>query len=61
MGDIGRELIRRSRERIIAMQRELDAIPRNRGWDHRIEELQRDIARERSALDEKIRLEGPDL
>ncbi len=58
MGAIGRELIRLARERIIAMEREIDWMRSKGGYADRIAKYEQDLARERSALDKKIRLEG---
>ena len=57
MGSIGRELIRRAQERIIAMEREIDWMQSRGGFENRIAEYQQKIQRERSALDAQIRLE----
>lgn len=60
MGSIGRELIRRAQERIIAMEREIDWMRSRGGFENRIAEYQQKIQRERSALDAQIKLEGQD-
>ncbi len=59
MGRIGQELIRRSRERIIAMERDLDSMKSAGGYANRIAEVEQELRRERESLEEKIRLEGP--
>lgn len=60
VGSIGRELIRRAQERIIAMEREIDWMKSRGGYDDRIAEYKQNIQRERSALDAQIKLEGQD-
>lgn len=57
MGDIGREIIRRTRERIVQLEREIDWMRSRGGYQDRIAEFERDLARERTALEEKIKLE----
>lgn len=58
MGEIGRELVRRSKERIIEMERSLEWMLRRGGYADQIAALERDLAQERSALDQKLKLEG---
>lgn len=60
MGAIGREIIRRTRERIIALEREIDWMRSRGGFHQNIEDAERDLARERSALAEQMKLEGND-
>lgn len=60
MGSIGRELIRRGQERIIAIEREIDWMRSRGGYDDRIAKYLLELQRERSALDKKIKLEGPE-
>ncbi len=61
MGSIGRELIRRSRERIIQLEREIDWMKSKGGFADRIAEFEQDLRREREALDAKLKLEGPEI
>jgi hypothetical protein len=61
MGAIGRELIRRSRERIIQLEREIDWMRSRGGYEERIAEHQEYLRREREALEQKIRFEGNEL
>ena len=42
------------------MEREIDHLSQGRGWGRRIAELRQEVERERSALAEKVRLEGPE-
>jgi len=58
MGVIGRELIRRSEERIIQLEREIDHMRQRGGFADRIAEFEQDLRREREALAEKMKLEG---
>jgi hypothetical protein len=51
LGAIGRELIRRSRERIIEMERNLDWMRIQGGYADNIAETERDLAQERAALE----------
>jgi len=59
VGEIGRELIRRSRERIISMERHIDWMRSRGGHADQIAEAERDLAREREALAAKMKLEAP--
>lgn len=61
MGAIGRELIRRSRERIIQLEREIDWMKCRGGFADRIAEFEQDLRREREALAAKMKLEGNDI
>lgn len=61
MGAIGRELIRRSQERIIQLEREVDWMKSRGGFVDRIAEFQQEIRREREALAEKMKLEGNEI
>lgn len=60
MGHIGRELIRRNRERIIQLEREIDWMRQRGGYADRISEFEQELRREREALSEKEKLEGPE-
>lgn len=61
MGAIGRELIRRSQERIIQLEREIDWMRQRGGYADRIAERQDELRREREALEAKMRLEGNEI
>lgn len=61
MGAIGREIIRRTRERIIQLEREIDWMKGKGGFADRIAEFEQDLRREREALSEQLRLEGPEF
>lgn len=61
MGAIGRELIRRSQERIIQLERELDYMRSRGGYADRIAETEQELRREREALSEKMKLEGNEI
>lgn len=56
MGTIGDELIRRSRERILQLERHLDWMKSQGGYTREIEECQRDIEKEKMALADKKRM-----
>lgn len=60
MGAIGRELIRRSQERIIQLEREIDWMRSKGGYASEIAEAEQELRREREALAERMRLEGPE-
>jgi hypothetical protein len=61
VGAIGRELIRRSQERIIQLERELDYMRSRGGYADRIAETEQELRREREALSEKMKLEGNEI
>lgn len=61
MGHIGRELIRRSHERIIQLERDIDWMQSRGGYTDRIAECEEELRRERESLAEKVRLEEPEL
>ena len=61
VGAIGRELIRRSQERIIQLEREIDWMKSRGGYTDRIAEFEQDLRREREALAEKMKLEGNEI
>ena len=61
MGAIGRELLRRSRERIIQLEREIDWMKSRGGYAGRIAEHEQELRREREALAAKEKLEGPEI
>lgn len=61
MGAIGREIIRRTRERIIQLEREIDWMKSKGGFADRIAEFEQDLRREREALAAQTRLEGTEI
>lgn len=61
MGAIGRELIRRSQERIIQLERDIDWMKSRGGYEDRIAEYQQKLRHEREALEQKIKLEDSDI
>lgn len=61
MGAIAEELIRRSRERIISMERHLEWMRSRGGYAVEIDDMQKDLWREIENLNAKVRLLNGDV